>query len=64
MVAENKHYKRFTVTVKFNLYTRRRRDTQHNDIQHNHTQHNNTQHYVFMTLSIDDTEHNNSLPLC
>ncbi len=46
----------------------------HND-QQNDTQHNNTQHdwlirdshykwLIFVTLSINDTHHNNTLPLC
>ncbi len=35
-----------------------RHDTRHNDIQHNDTQ------AYFVTLSINNTQHNNNLPLC
>jgi hypothetical protein len=44
-----------------------RRDIQHNDTQHYYTQHNDTQHddtrfkVLFSTLSIRDTQHNNSV---
>ncbi len=37
-----------------------RQDTQHNDSQFNDTQHNG----IYVKLSINDTQSNNTLPLC